>query len=88
MRTNFTDFKLDFCSPFFFVLQICVAARLCQSVVIGLYSHSLDPENDYLLVTQENGWKMLKLLRETPKNEVEELWFTTADEYLKQSDKR
>ncbi|XP_055325804.1 hydroxylysine kinase-like, partial [Sitodiplosis mosellana] len=70
------------------VLTICVAARLCQSLVMGAYTHLLDPENDYLLSSQENGWKMLTLLRETPKDGLEELWFTTADEYLKQSDKR
>ncbi|XP_031638487.1 hydroxylysine kinase-like [Contarinia nasturtii] len=70
------------------VLKICVAARLCQSLVLGAYTHTLDPENDYLLSTQDNGWKMLSMIWEKPKNELDELWFTTADEYLKQSEKR
>jgi Ser/Thr protein kinase RdoA (MazF antagonist) len=34
------------------VLPTLVACRVACSVVLGAYSHSLDPENDYLLVTQ------------------------------------
>lgn len=55
---------------------------------MGAYTHKLDTENDYILSTQESGWKMLKLIWDTPNDELEELWFTTADEYLKQSEKR
>lgn len=78
-QTNF--FQLIF-------TQICIAARLCQSLVLGAYTHTLDPENDYLLSTQDNGWKMLSMIWEKPSQELDELWFNTADEYLKQSDKR
>lgn len=65
-----------------------MAARLCQSLVIGCYTHTLDPENDYVLESQANGWKMLKLIWETPNEELDELWFSTADDYLKQSERR
>lgn len=44
------------------VLPTLVRARLACSVVMGAYSHSLDPKNDYLLVTQEPGWKVLSQL--------------------------
>ncbi|XP_031640926.1 hydroxylysine kinase-like [Contarinia nasturtii] len=64
------------------VLKICVAARLCQSLVLGAYTHTLNPENDYLLTTQENGWKVLSMIWDKPKKELDELWFTTADEYF------
>lgn len=64
-----------------------MAARLCQSLVLGAYSYTLDQDNDYLLQTQEVGWKVLEELLQSPKDEIEELWFTTADNYLKQSSK-
>lgn len=69
------------------LLQVCVAARLCQSLVLGLYSHSLDPDNEYLLTTQRAGWKLLKDLWSQSDEDLEELWFTIADNYLKQSNK-
>lgn len=65
-----------------------MAARLCQSLVLGCYSYTLDPENDYVLESQANGWKMLKLIWETPNEELDELWFSTADDYLKQSERQ
>lgn len=69
------------------VLKVCVAARLCQSLVLGAYSHSLDPENSYLLTTQEPGWDLLQRLWAEPDNKIEELWTKTADGYLTQSTK-
>ncbi|XP_055712666.1 hydroxylysine kinase [Phlebotomus papatasi] len=65
------------------VLRICVAARLCQSLVLGIYTHTLDPENEYILTSQKNGWQLLQLLWSEKK--TDELWRNTADEYLKQS---
>lgn len=67
--------------------KVCVAARLCQSLVLGAYSHSLDPENSYLLTTQERGWDLLQRLWAEPDNKIEELWNKTADNYLTQSTK-
>jgi len=69
------------------VLKVCVAARLCQSLVLGAYSHSLDPENSYLLLTQEAGWDLLRRLWAEPDKNLEELWTKTADNYLTQSTK-
>lgn len=65
--------------------QVCVAARLCQSLVLGAYTHTQDPENDYVLSTQNAGWKLLFEMWAQPPNVLEELWASTADNYLKQS---
>ncbi|CAD7000311.1 unnamed protein product [Ceratitis capitata] len=67
------------------LLKYCVAARLAQSLVMGAYTHSLDPSNEYVLVTQEEGWKMIEELWRNRFAEIDELWQTTADKYLTQS---
>ncbi|KAJ6646077.1 Hydroxylysine kinase [Pseudolycoriella hygida] len=69
------------------VLKVCVAARLCQSLVLGAYSHQLDPDNSYVLTTQAAGWDMLLRLWAEPDDKIEELWVKTADNYLTQSTK-
>ncbi|XP_075217058.1 hydroxylysine kinase [Lycorma delicatula] len=56
------------------LLPICVSARLCQSLVLGIYSHSLDPENHYVLSTQAAGWKILHKIRSTDSDSVYKLW--------------
>ncbi|XP_017094518.2 hydroxylysine kinase [Drosophila bipectinata] len=68
-------------------LKYCVAARLVQSLVMGLYTHTLHPTNDYLLVTQEQGWTLLQTLWRDSLTEVDELWATTGHQYLTQSNK-
>lgn len=62
---------------------------MCQSLVLGAYSYSLDPSNDYLLTTQHlgNGWEILGKLWAEPDDKLLELWATTADKYLTQSTK-
>jgi len=42
------------------VLRILVACRLCQSLVMGAYTYSLDPGNEYLLITAKTGWALLE----------------------------
>jgi len=41
------------------LIRICVAARYAQSLVMGAYSYSQDPGNEYLLITAKTGWKTL-----------------------------
>merc|ERR1712154_193412 len=48
------------------VLKVCVAARFCQSLVMGAYSYSQDPGNEYLLVTASMGWQRLRQIWNTP----------------------
>lgn len=69
------------------VLKLCVAARLCQSLVMGAYSHAQDPGNAYLLSTQAAGWLVLEKLWSEPELLVRELWQATGDRYLTQSTK-
>lgn len=44
------------------LLLICAKARLCQSLILGAYTYSLYPANDYLLVTAKKGWSVLETL--------------------------
>jgi len=41
------------------LVRTCVAARYAQSLVMGAYSYSQDPGNEYLLITAKTGWKTL-----------------------------
>lgn len=52
---------------------------------MGAYTHSLDPDNDYLLTTQEAGWTVLETLWAMSDEKFNELMDVTADAYLKQS---
>lgn len=66
-------------------LKYCVAARLAQSLVLGTYTHSLDPSNEYVLVTQEQGWKLIEELWRCQFEHIDEIWKISADKYLTQS---
>ncbi|XP_002002055.2 hydroxylysine kinase [Drosophila mojavensis] len=68
-------------------LKYCVAARLAQSLIMGAYTHTLHPGNDYVLVTQAQGWLLLEQLWRENLDTVDELWQTTAHQYLTQSTK-
>ncbi|XP_050070105.1 hydroxylysine kinase [Anopheles maculipalpis] len=64
------------------ILRICVAARLCQSLVLGLYTATVDASNQYILSSQTRGWNVLEALwRETDKD-ILERWNSIAEEYL------
>lgn len=56
------------------ILKITVCARLCQSLVMGAYSHLHDPQNEYLLHTQKSGWSLLKKLWSLSQDEVLQSW--------------
>lgn len=53
--------------------------------MLGLYTHSLDNKNQYLLTTQKAGWKLLEELYSQTDDAVHEVWNAVADEYLTQS---
>uniref|UniRef100_A0A8D8W8I6 Hydroxylysine kinase n=1 Tax=Cacopsylla melanoneura TaxID=428564 RepID=A0A8D8W8I6_9HEMI len=45
------------------VLQTCMMSRLCQSLVLGLYTYQEQGSNNpYVLGTQEAGWRLLDTL--------------------------
>ncbi|KAL6266608.1 hypothetical protein P5V15_003453 [Pogonomyrmex californicus] len=56
------------------ILKISVCARMCQSLVMGAYSHLHDPENQYLLSTQKTGWMLLKRLWPMSQKDVIQAW--------------
>ncbi|XP_070394352.1 hydroxylysine kinase [Dermacentor albipictus] len=51
-----------------------VAARLCQSLVKGLESFRKNPDNPYVLYTQESGWRCLRRLWDTPNELLLRTW--------------
>ena len=52
------------------LLHVLIAARFCQSLVLGAYSNKyLDPENEYLLESARHGWKNLEAFWKLPKDE-------------------
>ncbi|KAH7938189.1 hypothetical protein HPB49_021419 [Dermacentor silvarum] len=56
------------------LLRTLVAARLCQSVVKGLESFRKNPDNQYVLYTQDSGWRCLRWLWETPNEHLLGTW--------------
>lgn len=68
-------------------LKYCVAARLAQSLVMGCYTYSIDPKNEYVLVTQEQGWKLIEELWREKLETIDDIWRTTSDKYLQSSEK-
>ncbi len=41
-----------------------IAMRLCMSVSISAFQHTIEPENDYLIISQKPAWQTLNLLKE------------------------
>lgn len=57
------------------LLYVSVAARFCQSLVIGAYTYKhIDPGNAYLLVTAKKGWEVFQEYLNTSKEEVLGIW--------------
>ncbi|XP_033757639.1 hydroxylysine kinase-like [Pecten maximus] len=56
------------------ILQMCVCARLCQSLVLGAYTNYMDPSNMYALTTAEKGWPLLHKVWNTPKHVLQDKW--------------
>lgn len=56
------------------LLRVAVAGRLVQSLVLGAYSHSLDPTNSYVLTTAARGWHLLHALWDTPREALYRRW--------------
>lgn len=72
-------------APFLFTLKFCfsIQARLCQSVVMGLYYNSLEPENNYVLSSQAMGWKILEEISNTSNEDLFQLWNSATIEWNK-----
>ncbi|XP_055632177.1 hydroxylysine kinase [Toxorhynchites rutilus septentrionalis] len=69
------------------VLRVAIAARLSQSLVLGLYTATVDENNQYILSTQARGWTLLEDLWREEDKAMLERWDKVADEYLTRSEK-
>lgn len=69
------------------ILKVAIAARLCQSLVLGLYTSTVDENNQYILSTQSRGWNLLDSLWSEKEKDLLERWAKVADQYLTRSDK-
>ncbi|XP_077286531.1 hydroxylysine kinase [Arctopsyche grandis] len=67
------------------LLRICIAARLCQSLVMGAYTHQQDSSNTYVLSSRKGALALLPLIWNQTDEEIGELWKTVADDYLTRS---
>ncbi|MCL4132682.1 UNVERIFIED_CONTAM: hypothetical protein GTU68_049946 [Idotea baltica] len=56
------------------ILRECVAARMAQSLVLGAFSYTLNPGNEYVLCTAKKGWQRLAKLWSAPKEQLIANW--------------
>lgn len=61
--------------------QDCISARFCQSLVLGAYSYSQNPD-PYLLITSQRGWQCLQILWECSSDELYKRWRSIMQIYL------
>jgi hydroxylysine kinase len=59
----------------------CISARFSQSLVLGAYSYSQNPD-PYLLTTSQRGWQCLQTLWECPKDELYNRWQGIINSYI------
>jgi len=57
----------------FQLLKSCIGGRLCQSLVMGAYSYSQNPD-PYVLTTAKRGWPCLETLWSCPQDAMYERW--------------
>lgn len=56
------------------LILICAKARLSQSLTLGAYTWSYQPDNKYLLTTAEKGWPILEQLCNYNRQQLIEYW--------------
>ena len=60
-------------------LKILVACRFAKSLVLGAYTYKLSSGNEYVIVTAERGWGILRRFWATPKRNVYKRWREVID---------
>ena len=55
-------------------LYYIVMARCCQSGLVGMLTFKREPWNTYLLNTQAKCWRVIELILNTSKEEVDMIW--------------
>ena len=64
------------------LVRTCVAARYAQSLVMGAYSYSQDPGNEYLLITSRTGWETLSSFWRLSEAELYAGWDQVISSYF------
>ena len=64
------------------LIRTCVAGRYVQSLVMGAYSYSQDPGNEYLLITSKTGWQTLNTFWSLPQAELYAEWDSIISSYF------
>jgi len=59
---------------------LCVAVRFAQSLTMGAYNYTLEPTNEYILLTSRNGWTRLKQLWSTSRTDIYDAWMRVMSE--------
>lgn len=67
------------------VLKVSIAARLCQSLVLGLYTSTVDEQNKYILSSQARGWGVLEALWAEKDKDILDRWEKVAEQFLTRS---
>jgi len=63
------------------LIRTCVASRYAQSLVMGAYSYSQDPGNEYLLITSKTGWQTLSHYWSLSCDELYKMWDDIIESY-------
>ncbi|RWS02853.1 hydroxylysine kinase-like isoform X2, partial [Dinothrombium tinctorium] len=58
----------------FSIIPLCIKARLCQSLVLGAYTYSQDPSNEYILSSSKTGWTRLQNIIDINETMLLQLW--------------
>ena len=58
-------------------ILICIKTRIAQSLMNGCYCNRLNPDDNYVMITQVNSWNLLCLLNEMGDDNVYNLWENT-----------
>ena len=56
------------------LLPVCVAGRCVQSILAGLYSHSREPTNEYLLLDVDAAWNVVELVSSMTTQDIVARW--------------
>ncbi|XP_035233599.1 hydroxylysine kinase-like [Stegodyphus dumicola] len=63
------------------LLKMCIACRLCQSLVLGAYSYKQDPGNSYIIISARSGWNRLEQICNISNEDLLNLWEKIQQQY-------
>lgn len=63
------------------LLRICVLTRFCQSLVLGAHASLQEPENQYILTTQESGWELFEQMIKMSERSIFVRWMSIAEPF-------